>query len=257
MVNEYFSGPPGGSVPPNMQSPNAPGMNAAAPGGMSNGPPTNNMKCTGGKIFLPPVHASGGNDANSGGNNVNLSAQQTLGGAGTGPSGGGLIQPNGATMGLGPNMGPHNNNSNLMGQMGSGGHPSMGPNGGQINNMNAPMNSMINSGPNGMGMGNNMGPNIPMMRQDQAKYMQQQQQQQMMRAQAMHMNSGKNRPPPPEYKQSSQMMHHFPRVGKPDPNAIYPDPMMQSNRGFPNANAAAAANNMRRVSQQPIPPSGK
>ncbi|XP_011184641.2 neurogenic protein mastermind isoform X2 [Zeugodacus cucurbitae] len=105
-----------------------------------------------------------------------------------------------------------------------------------LNSQNAP-----NAAPSAMMMGGT--PNGgPPMNISQAKFLQQQQ---MMRAQAIQQqHMGGTRPPPPEYKASqAQLMQAQ---------------MMQQNVGsgarFPNAAAQAAA--MRRMTQQPIPPSG-
>ncbi|CAD7088880.1 unnamed protein product [Hermetia illucens] len=140
--------------------------------------------------------------------------------------------------------------SQSMNQMSHGPESMMGMGGMNPGNMSGMPNQMSGMGgmvPNAMG-GNGMGSNSMLMgaggpmNMNQAKFMQQQQ---MLRAQALQQQQqqhmGGSRPPPPEYKATqaqlmqAQMMH-------------------QSSGGrFPNAAQAAA---MRRMSQQPIPPSG-
>ncbi|XP_055694053.1 neurogenic protein mastermind isoform X2 [Lutzomyia longipalpis] len=138
-------------------------------------------------------------------------------------------------MTMGPNM-MNQGVPNQMGGMsmspmnvsGAAGGAMSGPNG-MVGTPNAAMMASMGGGPNGGPMGG--------IRHDPTKFMQQQQM--MQRAQAMQHMQGA-RPPPPEYKAAqaqmiqAQMMHQGTPTGR-----------------FPNSAAA-----MRRMSQQPIPPSG-
>lgn len=232
---------------------------------MGGGPPTGSIPT--------PNSSVGGGVGNNGGNlnSNNGSSGSGPSGAnsgGGGPPGGGVGGPGGGNnsggsmpgqsmpnqMGMGPNIGSHMGqgphilgmNSQAMGNgvtgMGGGGiNQPVGMGGMNPMGMNPMASSNMNA--SGMGSGNMMagamGPGGPMsMRHhEQAKYLQQQQ---MMRAQAMQQHMVGSRPPPPEYKASqaqimqAQMMH-------------------QAGGRFPNAAAAAS---MRRMAQQPIPPSG-
>ncbi|XP_055706322.1 neurogenic protein mastermind isoform X2 [Phlebotomus papatasi] len=143
-----------------------------------------------------------------------------------GPSGGAGQVNN--PMSMGPNM----MNQGVPGQMGGMGMNPMTVSGGGPNGIVGGPNAMMA----GLGGGPNGGP-MAGMRHDPTKFMQQQQM--MQRAQAMQHMQGA-RPPPPEYKAAqaqmiqAQMMHQGAPGGR-----------------FPNSAAA-----MRRMSQQPIPPSG-
>ncbi|XP_059608449.1 neurogenic protein mastermind isoform X2 [Phlebotomus argentipes] len=125
-------------------------------------------------------------------------------------------------MGMAPNM----MNQGQMGGMGMG-----NPNG-----MVGAPNMMANMGGGGGGGGPSGGP-MPGMRHDPTKFMQQQQM--MQRAQAMQHMQGA-RPPPPEYKAAQAQMIQAQMMHQGGPGGRFP-------------NSAAA---MRRMSQQPIPPSG-
>ncbi len=262
---------PGGDV----SSPNVP-SNMSGPGPNMSGSSGNMSSNNGSNIAqsgnLPP-HPAG---------MASMSQNQHISASGMGPSNVGISNPNagnnigpqrlpqnantassnliqsqnmGLSMNIAQNIGPHMGGPqgpNMMGQ-------SIPNNGSTIPNMGqgvggggggGGMNSMVPNpnamNPSGMGaiMPNNMGPAGSVnMRHEQAKFLQQQQ---MMRAQAMQQQQQQqqhmvgNRPPPPEYKASQAQM-------------MQAQMMQQQSARFPNASAAA----MRRISQQPIPPTSK
>ncbi|XP_049317274.1 neurogenic protein mastermind isoform X3 [Bactrocera dorsalis] len=200
-----------------------------------------------------PVVPNNNNNTNNGvpGGVGNLMGQQSNSVSGN-VHGGPVPQSVTIGGGGGDTIGPSgmNNISGMGGNVSIGGTNQMGGTngsglGGMMSN-NSLSHINAQNGPNTAAAAMMMGatPNSgPPMNINQAKFLQQQQ---MMRVQAIQQqHMGGSRPPPPEYKASqAQLMQAQ---------------MMQQNVGgvggrFPNASAQAAA--MRRMTQQPIPPSG-